>query len=98
MSAATRAPHTPQTPAPWYINKLPDAKNLVKRPDFNYTSSAAVKTANSGHASWIEDEPPVTMAEAKVFDQQFGDCWQQFIILNRKIIIFNAAIICIDLK
>jgi N-acetylglucosamine-6-sulfatase len=50
VSAATRAPHSPQTPAPWYMDALPGTKNLVNRPDFNYTSAAAVKQAGDGHA------------------------------------------------
>jgi arylsulfatase A-like enzyme len=59
-----------------YKDKLPDAKNLVDRPDFNYTSPAAVKAAGGGHAGYIEAEPPVTRAEAKAFDQEFGDRWR----------------------
>ena len=76
VSAATRAPHSPQTPAPWYANALPEVKNLVDRPDFNFTSSAATKAAGAGHASYIEAEPPVTAAEAVTFDNEFRDRWR----------------------
>jgi arylsulfatase A-like enzyme len=73
VAAATRAPHGPQTPAPWYADALPEARNLVDRPDFNYTSSASCKAeAGCGHAGYIEDEPPITAAEAKTFDKEFG--------------------------
>ena len=75
VSAATRAPHGPQTPAPWYADKLPEAKNLVDRPDFNFTSSASVKAAGAGHAGYIEEAPPITESEAAVFDTEFRDRW-----------------------
>ena len=76
VSAATRAPHAPQTPAPWYADALPEVKNLIDRPDFNFTSSAATKAAGAGHASYIEAEPPVTAAEAVTFDNEFRDRWR----------------------
>ena len=49
--AATRAPHGPSTPAPWYEDALPDAKNRVT-PAFNYSAV--------GHVPWVADLPPLS--------------------------------------
>lgn len=38
VSAATRAPHAPETPAPWYANAFPDVKNFIT-PAFNNTGT-----------------------------------------------------------
>jgi N-acetylglucosamine-6-sulfatase len=45
VSAATRAPHEPQTPAPWYTNAFPTLTNLLT-PAFNATGV--------GHVPWLQ--------------------------------------------
>ena len=60
--AATRAPHGPETPAPWYQNALGHARNL-RTPAWNYSAA--------GHVPWIADLPPLNAKEAGKFDAAY---------------------------
>ena len=57
--AATRAPHGPQTPAPWYADALPDVNNK-RTPAWNYSAA--------GHVPWVADLPPLSAKEAASYD------------------------------
>jgi N-acetylglucosamine-6-sulfatase len=73
VSAATRAPHGPSTPAPWYMDKFKDTKNLVT-PAFNFTGT--------GHVDWIQDQKPVSAKESAAFDHQFADRWRTLLSVD----------------
>jgi arylsulfatase A-like enzyme len=71
--AATRAPHGPQTPAPWYADSLMTARNRIT-PAFNHSGSNAVP--------WVADLPPITAKEAAKFDLDFRDRWRSLMSVD----------------
>jgi hypothetical protein len=70
LVAATRAPHSPETPAPWYKDEFPDATN-PRTPAFNATGAAL-----KDHVGFVANNPPITEAEAAAFDQIFRNRWR----------------------
>lgn len=73
--AATRAPHGPQTPAPWYADALPEARNL-RTPAWNYSGR------EGGHVPWVADLPPLSTGEAVTMDKEFRDRWRSLLSVD----------------
>ena len=73
VSAATRAPHSPETPAPWHATAFPGLKNKIT-PAFNATGV--------GHVGWIQDLPVVSGAEGASFDKQYADRWRTLLSVD----------------
>ena len=68
LVAATRAPHSPQTPAPWHSSSFPNATN-PRTPAFNASRL-------SHHVGFVASEPPITDEEAASFDEDFRNRWR----------------------
>jgi hypothetical protein len=71
--AATRAPHGPETPAPWYKNALGHAKNM-RTPAWNYSAV--------GHVPWVADLPPLSAREASSFDNAYRNRWRTLLSVD----------------
>jgi N-acetylglucosamine-6-sulfatase len=68
LVAATRAPHSPQTPAPWYKHNFPNATN-PRTPAFNATDLG-------DHVGFVASQPPITQKETAAFDEEFRNRWR----------------------
>jgi N-acetylglucosamine-6-sulfatase len=78
VSAATRAPHGPQTPAPWYKDhQWPDGSPAMRTPAWNNTGRHEMN-----HVGWVENNPPITAKEAKTFDSQNTDRWRTLLSVD----------------
>jgi len=73
VSAATRAPHDPQTPAPWYKHALPGTK-AKRTPSYN--------AVGSGHVPWIQNQQPLSSAEENANDIIFANRWRSLLSVD----------------
>jgi arylsulfatase A-like enzyme len=71
--AATRAPHKPQTPAPWYKDALPGTKNR-KTPAFNCSVT--------GKVPWVARQKPIDSSEDTSYDTAFRQRWQTLLSVD----------------
>ena len=75
VAAGLRAPHGPETPAPWYKDLFPGQNINTSHPAWN-------KTGLAGKAKWIKDQPPIFAAEAAKMSKQFVDRWRTLVSVD----------------
>ena len=73
--AATRAPHGPETPAPWYANALPEVRNRIT-PAWNFSAR------NGDHVPWVADLPPISPGAANDQDNAFRNRWRSLLSVD----------------
>ena len=71
VSAATRAPHGPSTPAPWYMNHVFAGGDAAMRsPNWNNTGRG-----DDNHVDWVTDNGALSKNEAKALDRDNRNRW-----------------------
>ena len=73
VSAATRAPHGPATPAPWYASNF-EGLEVMRTPAYNNTGT--------GHVGWVQNEPIIGPAEDKGFSATYANRWRTLLSVD----------------
>ena len=78
VSAATRAPHNPYTPAPWYEqHSFPGGALALRTPAWNSTGRAA-----QNHVDWLTSNGPISAQEASGFDESNLKRWRTLLSVD----------------
>jgi len=78
VSAATRAPHKPYTPAPWYEqHSFPGGALALRTPAWNSTGRAA-----QNHVDWLTSNGPISAKEERGFDESNLKRWRTLLSVD----------------
>mmetsp|Transcript_38935 Transcript_38935/g.121222 ORF Transcript_38935/g.121222 Transcript_38935/m.121222 type:complete len:554 (-) Transcript_38935:109-1770(-) len=75
-AVASKSPHVPSTPAPWYAKAFSD-RSAPRTPDYN---ASAEQLAN--HHWLIAQQGPITAAEGHVVDELFRNRWRTLLSVD----------------
>eukprot|EP00927_Polykrikos_kofoidii_P050237 TRINITY_DN44158_c0_g1_i1.p1 TRINITY_DN44158_c0_g1~~TRINITY_DN44158_c0_g1_i1.p1 ORF type:complete len:545 (-),score=54.69 TRINITY_DN44158_c0_g1_i1:54-1688(-) len=76
LAVASKGPHVPATPAPWYATKFSDLV-APRSPDYN-----ASKQQLANHHALIANQPPITASEALQIDELFRNRWRTLLSVD----------------
>ena len=76
VAVASKGPHVPATPAPWYVSAFSD-RSAPRTPDYN---ASAVQL--SGHHWLIAQQGPITNQESHMIDDLFRNRWRTLLSID----------------
>jgi N-acetylglucosamine-6-sulfatase len=76
VAVASKGPHVPATPAPWYATAFSD-RSAPRTPDYN-----ASKEQLSGHHALIANQEPITEEQGQQIDELFRNRWRTLLSID----------------
>merc|ERR1712232_1018002 len=76
VAVASKGPHVPATPAPWYASKFSD-HSAPRTPDYN---ASAQQLAH--HHALIANQKPITDQQGKQIDELFRNRWRTLLSID----------------
>lgn len=76
VAVASKGPHVPATPAPWYANRFSDL-SAPRTPDYNASAEQL-----SGHHALIAKQDVITEAQGRTIDELFRNRWRTLLSID----------------